>query len=60
MQHFHNIAANSNPFLQNTCGEQSNRQTSWQVDEAPRTERQIPKDAFIVDFVKKEKVERSD
>ena len=55
MQHFHIIATNPNPLLQNSRGEQSARQTSLQDDEAPGTERQIIEDALLVDFVKRRK-----
>ena len=39
MQHFHIIAVIPNHLPQNAHGEQSTRETSHQVDEAPASER---------------------
>ena len=58
MQHFHIIAAILSPLPQDPCGEQSTRDTLGQVDEAPRTERQIPEYALFSHFVKRRKVKR--
>ena len=44
--------------MQDPRGEQSTREASEQVDEAPGTERQIPKDALLVDFVKRRKIRK--
>ena len=58
MQHFHIIAALPSPFPQDPHSEQSTRETSGQVDEAPGTEGQIPEDALLAHFVKRRKVKR--
>ena len=55
MQHFHIIAEIMNPLTQDPCAEQSTRDTSEQVDEAPETKQQIPEDALLVHFVKRRK-----
>ena len=58
MQHFHIILANTNPFPQNPHREHSTRNTSCQVDKAPRIGRQIPKGALLVDFVKRREIRK--
>ena len=58
MQHFHIIVAIMNPFPQNPQGDKSTRETSQQVDEAPGTERRIPEDVLLVDFVKRRKIKK--
>ena len=58
MQHFHIIAAILSPFLQDPRGEQSTRETSGQVDEAPGIGGQIPEDVPLIQFVKRRKVKR--
>ena len=47
-----------NPLPQNPRGELSTRQTSRQVDETPRIERQVLEDELLVDFVKKQKIRK--
>ena len=58
MQHFHIIAAISNPLPQDPPGKQSTKETSEQVDEVLGTERQIPEDALLVHFVKRRKLKK--
>ena len=58
MQHFHIIAAIPSPLPQDPHGEKYTRETSGQVDEALRTEGQIPEDALLAHFVKRRKVKR--
>ena len=43
---------------QHQLGEKSTRETLGQVDEAPGTEQQIPKDALLAHFVKRRKVKK--
>ena len=56
MQHFHIIAANTNPLPQDPHGEQSTSETLEQFDEALRTKQQIPEDVLLVDFLKSRKI----
>ena len=58
MQHFHIITAILNPLPKNPRGEQSTRDTSQQVDEAPVTKQQIPEVALLVHFVKRRKIKK--
>ena len=59
MQHFHIIAAISSPLPHDPCGEQSTRETSGQVDKAPRTEQKILEYALLAHFVKRRKVKKT-
>ena len=58
MQRFHHIAAIPSPLPQDPRGEQSNRETSRQVDEALASEQQILEYVLLAHFVKKRKVKK--